>query len=248
MFRTHLLFLLPLLFSLSLSSCTQDLEVGHGAGPELRALYTVQWNTDHTRVSVLAPTTHGGTDAGDQTICKNGTISGRALICPDRIVHLESGAESYFSYALRGPRSAALGAYDRIAYVLDQAGDLHVTDTGWSAAASDDLPLLLWSPGQDHVELLAGNARRQLALVELQGGLKLWAVNETALYVLYQNRLHDGWSWGVERISLADYQVEPVQPEQLVADPDEIPEALRISEEGHLKIYRNGAVLTDLPL
>jgi len=248
MFSMYRLSLLLLLAALSLPACTQDLEVGHGSGPVLRSLYTVKWSTDHTRVSVLAPQTHGGSDTANQSICKNGAISGNALVCPDRIVHLESGAESYFTYDLRGPRGAALGAYDRIAYVLDRAGDLHVTDTGWSAAASDDLPLLLWSPGQDHVELIAGNARRRLAVVALQGGLKVWAVNETALYVLYQNQLDDGWSWGVERISLADYQVEPVQPEQVVAELDEIPEALRISEEGHLKIYRDGAVLTDLSL
>lgn len=239
-----------ILFSMTVAfaGCAQDLQGGAVSGSELRALYAVSWNTDQTRVSVLAPGSVGGTGDLDDSNCKNGTVSGAALVCPDRLVRLATGEEGYFPYALRGPRGAALGEFDRIAYVLDRQGDLHVLDTGWSANASDDLPLLLWTPGQDHVELVAGNAKRQLAVVELQGGLKRWAADPTALYVLYQNRVEEGWSWGVERISLVDYRSETLQPEQVVSNPEEIPGELRITEEGRLKIYRDGAMLAELSL
>jgi hypothetical protein len=248
MSRIYLSFLLPVLMAPALFSCAQDLETGHGPGPELRSLYTVQWTSDQTRVSVLSPRNNGGAEDGEEALCKNGVVNGAALVCPDRLVHLVSGAQKFYPRALKNPRSAALGEYDRIAYVLDQAGDLHVTDTGWSSSASDDLPLLLWTPGGDHLEVVAGNARRPLAEVELLGGLRRWAVDTSALYVLYENRLESGWSWGVERISLVDYRVDTVTPEQEVSSADEIPEELRITEEGRLKIYRDGAMIVELPL
>jgi hypothetical protein len=141
-----------------------------------------------------------------------------------------------------------LGEFDRVAYVLDRVGNLHVTDTGWSAVASDNLPLLLWTPGIHQVEILAGNARKSLAIIDLQGELKLWAVNRDELYVLYQGRQESGWRWGVEKISLVDYRVEEVRAEQTVGDPSEVPQELQITEEGHLKLTRDGQVLADLPL
>jgi hypothetical protein len=107
---------------------------------------------------------------------------------------------------------------------------------------------MLWSPGVDHVEILAGNARKRLAVVDLQGELKLWAVNRQDLYVLYQVRLGSNWGWGVEKISLVDYRVEEVRAEQTVEDLSDVPQELQITEEGHLKLYTDGHVLCDLPL
>jgi hypothetical protein len=246
MFRTLHSSLVAFLMIWVSTGCAQDLQGGAVAGAELRSLYSVSWNTDQTRVSVLAPGSVGGADEADDSQCKNGAVNGAALVCPDRLVRLATGDEAYFPYALRGPRGAALGEFDRIAYVLDRSGDLHVMDTGWSATASDDLPLLLWTPGGDHVDLVAGNAKRQLAAVELMGGMKRWAVGSAALYVLYQNRVEEGWSWGVERVSLVDYRSETMQPEQVVSNPEDVPGELRITEEGHVKIYRDGAVLAEL--
>jgi hypothetical protein len=248
MFRTHFLFILLSLFSLNIFACASDLQSNASNGPELRSLYTVSWSTDHQTISVLQ--TRGTSEVGvcDESICKNGQVNGRALVCPDRLVQLQTGAEGYFSYDLRSPRSAALGAFDRLAYVLDKNGDLHVTDTGWTAAVSDDLPLLLWTEGANNLEILAGNAKKQLAWIDLQGELKLWAVNDQDLYVLYQHRLDTQWVWGIEKISLVDFRVEAARPEQTVDSESEIPQQLRVTEEGRLKIYRDGLLLTELPL
>jgi len=248
MFRTLRSSLTVLILALFSFACSQDLQNARPDGPELRSLYTVSWNTDQTRVSVLASGAGSNVGNCDQSVCKKGHVSGAALVCPDRLVHLSSGAEAYFPLDLRSPRDAALGEFDRIAYVLDRTGDLHVTDTGWSATASDDRALLLWTPGGSHVELVAGNARRALAVVELMGNLTIWTMNEDSLYVLYQNPVEGRWSWGVERISLIDYQVEAVGAEQVVDNPGEIPQELVVTDEGHLRVSRDGAVLVELSL
>ncbi|MBU1244707.1 hypothetical protein KKD52_15845 [Myxococcota bacterium] len=248
MFRMHSLFVIISLLALNLAACGSDLQRVSSEGPELRPLYQVAWNTDHQNISVLVHRSACENDAYDGANCQNGQINGHALVCPDRIIQLETGAEGFFPAAMQSPRSAALGEFDRLAYVLDRAGNLHVTDTGWSAVASDDLPLMLWSPGVDHVEILAGNARKRLAVVDLQGELKLWAVNRQDLYVLYQVRLGSNWGWGVEKISLVDYRVEEVRAEQTVEDLSDVPQELQITEEGHLKLYTDGHVLCDLPL
>jgi hypothetical protein len=248
MLRIQILFILLSLSALNLFACASDLQSPASNGPELRSLYTVSWGTDHQTISVLQ--SRGTSEAGvcDDSICKNGQINGRALVCPDRLVQLQTGAEGYFSYDLRRPRSAALGEFDRLAYVLDKNGDLHVTDTGWTAAVSDDLPLLLWTAGKNNIEILAGNAKKQLAGIDLQGELKLWAVNDQDLFVLYQHRQDAQWSWGIEKISLVDFRVEAARPEQTVDSESEIPQQLRVTEEGHLKVYRDGLLLTELPL
>ncbi len=248
MFRTLRSSLLLLSLAFFSVACAEDLSNVRPEGAALRSLYTVSWNTDQTRVSVLVPGADSTVGEGQSNICKEGHVSGDALVCPDRLVHLGSGAEAYFPTDLRAPRDAALGEFDRIAYVLDRSGDLHVTDTGWSAAASDDRPLLLWTPGGDHVELVAGNAKRELAVVELTGGLTVWAVDADYWYALYRNPVEGRWAWGVERVSLIDYRVEAVGAEQVVDHPEDVPQELVVTDEGHLKIYRDGAVLVELPL
>jgi len=248
MFRTHSLLILLSLLALNFIACTSDLQINTPDGPQLRSLYHVAWNTDHKIISVLQPQGSSTDGNCDDSLCKNGHVNGRALVCPDRLIQIDTGAEGYFSKDLQSPRSAALGAFDRLAYVLDKNGDLHVTDTGWSAAVSDDLPLLLWTEGVDNVQILSGNAKTELAIIDLQGDLRLWAVNEKELFVLYQRHQGAQWAWGIEKISLQDFRVDEATAEQLVDDASDVPQELQVTSDGQLKVYRNGLLMTELPV
>ncbi len=248
MFRTHSLLILLSLLALNFVACTSDLQTNTPNGPTLRSLYQVAWNTDQKMISVLQPQSSSTAGTCDDSLCKNGHVNGRALVCPDRLIQIDTGAEGYFSKDLQSPRSAALGAFDRLAYVLDRNGDLHVTDTGWSTAVSDDLPLLLWTEGVEYVQILSGNAKTQLATIDLQGDLRVWAVNDKELFVLYQRHQGAQWAWGIEKISLQDFRVDEATTEQLVDSASEVPQELQVTPDGHLKVYRNGLLLSELPV
>lgn len=226
-------FLLFLFFSLI--SCDDKVVDIQNNTSISKVLYSVMWGWEYQNVSVLVDGRSSMVEGWIEFACKNGKIQGTMALCSDKIVHTATGRVLPLPHFLHNARSAVAGTTDRIVYLLDLHGDLHILDTRWEATANDSARLLLWSKGLTHVDILAGNARRHLASVELDGQLLAFLVHEKHVYVLYRTMHDEKWAWGVETINTIDFTIHPVVEEVVVENPCEIPDTLDVVH-GRLRV------------
>ncbi len=197
----------------------------------LRVLYTVPAGSPHSRLSLLSHQNSSRPTFCGNDFCKGQKVNGELVICPDRLIHLETGEIGHLSKDQQRPRDAALGEGQRIAYVLDKKGDIHVLDTQWSHQALADLPLLFWTPESGHVEIVAGNAKRVQGTYELQGKLTMWTVHENSLFLLHTSRTGEIWTWGIDLIDLENFDITEVVFEE-TDNPANVPTEITIEETG----------------
>lgn len=217
-----------LLLSFSLVSCDDEVIDNQKNTSISQVLYSVMWGWEYQNVSVLIDGRSSVVGEFVESACKNGKRQGSMALCSDKIVHPATGRVLSLPYFLHNARSVAAGTTDRIAYLLDSQGDLHLLDTRWEATANDSARLLLWSKELNHFDILAGNARRHLASVELDGQLLAFLVHEQHIYVLYRTMHDEKWAWGVEKINTIDFTIHPVVEEVVVESSSEIPDTLDV--------------------
>ncbi len=209
-------------------------------------LYSTTWGWEYDHVSALREGSSNRVQAWDGPSCQNGKKQENVVLCIDRIVHVPTGRVLELPNSLKNAKSASAGQTDRIVYLLDRQGDLHVLDTRWDTAADDAARLLLWSDGLERVDILAGNARRHLAGVELQGQMRAWTMHGDHLYVLYRAVRGAKWVWGVEKIDMTDFSVNPVGEETEVEDPSEVPDVLQVTGDGRLRVLQGSCLLAEI--
>lgn len=236
------------LFSLflPLAACTQDPPEIQNAETSSFLLYSIPWGWEYDHVTVLLEGRTHAVHEWHDPACENGKKQENIALCDDFILHVPTKRARALPSSLHNARSASAGVTDRIVYLLDARGDLAVLDTRWAFEADDGARLLLWSPGGSRVDILAGNARRHLAGVELQGQLTAFIMHGEHLYVLYRAAMENAWAWGVEKIDLIDFSVSPVGGETIVSSPSQIPDAIDVTQDGRLRVLRGTCPLSEI--